>query len=57
MRFVAAAELAEADNDVDSSAALKYASTHWLRHTMLTTHENNACGLENASEHCREQAR
>lgn len=30
------------DNDVDSSAALKYASTHWLRHTMLTTHANAA---------------
>lgn len=34
--FWVAADLADADGDVDSAVALRNASAHWLRHTMLT---------------------
>ncbi|MEO6353002.1 MAG: site-specific integrase, partial [Burkholderiaceae bacterium] len=41
-----AASLAEVDGDIDSAAALRNASAHWLRHTMLTTHANNGVALK-----------
>jgi integrase/recombinase XerD len=44
--FAQAADLAAADGDADAAAALRTASTHWLRHTMLTTHANNNVALK-----------
>ena len=44
--FAAAAALADGDGDRDSAAALRNASAHWLRHTMLTTHANNGVALK-----------
>jgi integrase/recombinase XerD len=44
--FAAAAALADGDGDADSAAALRHASAHWLRHTMLTTHANNGVALK-----------
>ena len=41
-----AAKLAEGNGDVDSATALRAASAHWLRHTMLTTHANNGVALK-----------
>ncbi|MFZ6659126.1 tyrosine-type recombinase/integrase [Undibacterium sp. TJN19] len=44
--FSAAADLAEHDGDRDAAVGLKNASTHWLRHTMLTLHANNGVALK-----------
>lgn len=44
--FAKAAVLAGDAGDLDSAAALRNASTHWLRHTMLTTHANNGVALK-----------
>ena len=44
--FAAAADLAHAQGDRDAAAALRAASAHWLRHTMLTTHANNGVALK-----------
>ena len=44
--FTAAAGLADVEGDADSAAALRNASAHWLRHTMLTTHANNGVALK-----------
>jgi integrase/recombinase XerD len=44
--FAHAAELAISAGDVDAANALRNASTHWLRHTMLTTHANNNVPLK-----------
>ncbi len=44
--FAVAAELADGDGDADAAAALRNASAHWLRHTMLTTHANNGVALK-----------
>jgi site-specific recombinase XerD len=44
--FAAAAALAEGDGDRDSAGALRNASAHWLRHTMLTKHANNGVALK-----------
>ncbi|AIY41745.1 Integrase [Collimonas arenae] len=44
--FWAAAALAESTSDADSASALRQASAHWLRHTMLTTHANNNVSLK-----------
>ena len=44
--FCVAADLADADGDVDTATALRNASAHWLRHTMLTTHANNGVALK-----------
>ena len=41
-----AAGLADGYGDADSAAALRNASVHWLRHTMLTTHANNGVALK-----------
>ena len=41
-----AAGLAENNGDADSASALRNSSTHWLRHTMLTTHANNGVALK-----------
>ena len=41
-----AAGLAENNGDADSATALRAASVHWLRHTMLTTHANNGVALK-----------
>ena len=41
-----AAGLAENGDDADSAIALRAASVHWLRHTMLTTHANNGVALK-----------
>ena len=41
-----AAGLADGNGDADSAAALRAASVHWLRHTMLTTHANNGVALK-----------
>ncbi|MBC7683791.1 MAG: tyrosine-type recombinase/integrase [Bdellovibrionales bacterium] len=41
-----AAKLADVDGDADSATALRNASAHWLRHTMLTTHANNGVALK-----------
>jgi integrase/recombinase XerD len=32
--------------DLDSAAALRQASAHWLRHSMLTNHANNGVQLK-----------
>ncbi|MCC2974362.1 tyrosine-type recombinase/integrase [Massilia sp. IC2-476] len=44
--FLAASERAEALGDGDSAAALRQASTHWLRHSMLTKHANSGVQLK-----------
>ncbi len=44
--FAGAGAMAEADGDMDSASSLRQASTHWLRHTMLTTHANNDVSLK-----------
>ena len=44
--FSNAAALADDLGDADSAAALRNASAHWLRHTMLTTHANNGVALK-----------
>jgi len=44
--FAAAALLADQAMDADAAAALRAASTHWLRHTMLTMHANNGVALK-----------
>ena len=44
--FIAAAAIASQAGDYDAAAALRNASTHWLRHTMLTTHANNSVPLK-----------
>lgn len=44
--FSAAAVLAEAAAEPDSASALRQASAHWLRHTMLTMHANNDVSLK-----------
>ena len=44
--FAAAAGLADGEGDADCAAALRNASAHWLRHTMLTTHANNGVALK-----------
>jgi integrase/recombinase XerD len=44
--FTAAADLAQAHGDCDAAAALRMASAHWLRHTMLTIHANNGVALK-----------
>jgi len=41
-----AAGLADGNGDTDSATALRNASVHWLRHTMLTTHANNGVALK-----------
>ena len=41
-----AAGLADGNGDADSATALRAASVHWLRHTMLTTHANNGVALK-----------
>lgn len=44
--FAAAAALAHGEGDADAAAALRNASAHWLRHTMLTIHANNGVALK-----------
>jgi site-specific recombinase XerD len=44
--FMAGAERAAAEGDGDSAAALRQASTHWLRHSMLTNHANSGVQLK-----------
>ncbi|MFC0252037.1 tyrosine-type recombinase/integrase [Massilia consociata] len=44
--FLAAAGNAAAKGDGDSAAALRQASTHWLRHSMLTNHANSGVQLK-----------
>ncbi len=44
--FAAAALLADDKMDADAAVALRAASTHWLRHTMLTMHANNGVALK-----------
>ncbi|MES2830623.1 MAG: site-specific integrase [Pseudomonadota bacterium] len=44
--FARAAEMAENAGQADCAAALRNASAHWLRHTMLTTHANNDVSLK-----------
>ncbi len=44
--FAGAADLADVGGDLDSAAALRNASPHWLRHTMLTMHANNGVALK-----------
>lgn len=44
--FQAAADQAAAQGDGDSASALRQASTHWLRHSMLTNHANNGVQLK-----------
>lgn len=41
-----AVDIAADAGDCDSAAALRNASTRWLRHTMLTTHANNNVSLK-----------
>jgi len=41
-----AAGLADRNGDADAATALRAASVHWLRHTMLTTHANNGVALK-----------
>ena len=38
--------MAHAQGDHDAASSLRAASTHWLRHTMLTTHANNGVALK-----------
>lgn len=44
--FQAAAGQAAAQGDGDSASSLREASTHWLRHSMLTNHANNGVQLK-----------
>jgi site-specific recombinase XerD len=44
--FMDAAQLAAARGDSDTAATLRQASTHWLRHSMLTNHANNGVQLK-----------
>lgn len=44
--FLAAADEAASLGDGDSASALRQASTHWLRHSMLTNHANNGVQLK-----------
>ncbi|MCA1857646.1 tyrosine-type recombinase/integrase [Massilia oculi] len=44
--FMAAAGRAASQGDHDSAAALRLASTHWLRHSMLTNHANSGVQLK-----------
>lgn len=44
--FAAAAILADAAGEPDNASALRQASAHWLRHTMLTMHANNEVSLK-----------
>lgn len=44
--FGAAALAAAAQGDSDTAAVLRQASTHWLRHSMLTNHANNGVQLK-----------
>jgi hypothetical protein len=44
--FVEAAQAAQAAGEGDMAATLSQASTHWLRHSMLTNHANNGVQLK-----------
>ncbi len=44
--FMAGADRAAALGDGDSAASLRQASTHWLRHSMLTNHANSGVQLK-----------
>jgi site-specific recombinase XerD len=44
--FMAGAERAAGLGDGDSAASLRQASTHWLRHSMLTNHANSGVQLK-----------
>ena len=44
--FAMAAGLADQNGDADSATALRGASAHWLRHTMLTKHANSGVALK-----------
>ncbi len=44
--FGRAAVIAAANEEADAATALRNASAHWLRHTMLTTHANNDVSLK-----------
>ncbi|GAB2841072.1 hypothetical protein GCM10027277_05080 [Pseudoduganella ginsengisoli] len=44
--FADAALAADVLGDTDSAAALRQASAHWLRHSMLTNHANNGVQLK-----------
>jgi integrase/recombinase XerD len=44
--FADAADAATLLGDLDSAAALRQASAHWLRHSMLTNHANNGVQLK-----------
>jgi site-specific recombinase XerD len=44
--FAAAASAAAAQGDSETAAVLQQASTHWLRHSMLTNHANNGVQLK-----------
>ncbi|MEH6434256.1 tyrosine-type recombinase/integrase [Massilia sp. DD77] len=44
--FQAAADEAASRGDGDSASALRQASAHWLRHSMLTNHANNGVQLK-----------
>jgi site-specific recombinase XerD len=48
--FTAAAQAAAASGDSDTAAQLRQASTHWLRHSMLTNHANNGVQLKTLQE-------
>jgi integrase/recombinase XerD len=44
--FLAAARRAQACGEADCAVSLRLASTHWLRHTMLTNQANNNVSLK-----------
>lgn len=44
--FAAAAEIASKNGDMGTASKLKHATTHWLRHSMLTMHANNDVQLK-----------
>ncbi len=44
--FADAASVADIRGDRDAAAALRQASAHWLRHSMLTNHANNGVQLK-----------
>ncbi|HEX8605323.1 MAG TPA: tyrosine-type recombinase/integrase [Pseudoduganella sp.] len=48
--FTAAANAAAARGDSDAATQLRQASTHWLRHSMLTNHANNGVQLKTLQE-------
>lgn len=48
--FQDAASAAAALGDADTAATLRQASTHWLRHSMLTNHANNGVQLKTLQE-------